>query len=116
MARVKPRSNVYAVMPILACLIMGYGIWRTYERIQIYTAETDPDPKDVPLPDVPERLMPEQPKAEEAPEAPVTEGEEEEAPGDEIAPTEGDDEGGAVAPAEGGEEEGEEEEDEEEPL
>ncbi len=109
MARVKARSNVYAFLPFLACLIMGVGIGFTWVRIQDYRGPEPPatyQPRDV----VPDYIQPEQPKVEEPViEETTTPGEEEEpaAPdeGEEgVAPAEGD-EGAAPAPAEGGEEE-----------
>lgn len=47
MARAKVRSNVYAAMPILACLIMAFGIYFTWARLAEYD---DPNMKPVNVP------------------------------------------------------------------
>ena len=55
MARVKPRSNVYALMTILASLIMAFGCWLTYDQgLRPYITD-QPPPK---MPPVPESVVP----------------------------------------------------------
>ncbi|MFW6161474.1 MAG: hypothetical protein ACODAJ_01825 [Planctomycetota bacterium] len=113
MARAKPRSNIYAFFPFLACLIMGVGIWRSIVRIQEYRGP-EPEIKRPPSTEVREHLPPPKPAPEEpaleepgpgleeeetAPGAPL-EGEEEGAP-----PAGEEEEGGGIAPLEGGAEE-----------
>ncbi len=109
MARVKPRSNVYALMPILACLIMGFGIWLTWDQgVRLYREDPEIDAQ----PKVIKKLV--LPDATPEPEGDVTEeitegeGTEEDEGATEGAPT--DDDGtapgeadGAAPPADGGE-------------
>lgn len=119
MARAKPRSNIYAFLPFLACALMVVGIVFTWVPIQKYR---DPDMKPTvkPMTRIPDHLRPPQAKPEEpAVEPPL--GEEEEAPGapleggEELAPPGGEEEeGGTVAPPGGGGEEEPEEPEEDE--
>ncbi len=88
MPRVRPRSNVYAVMPILATLIMAFGITLTWLRIAEYLG---PEPAPPPVPPAPARRNPEPrplPTTGESV-APTTPGVGEEAAPEEVAPTEG---------------------------
>jgi hypothetical protein len=99
MARVRPRSNIYALLPILACLIMGAGIYFTIVDLGVYRNATPPEPTYKPTKRVPDLVKPEEPKSlEPVPDEPTIPGGE--AP---VAPAEG--EGAApttgVAPAEG---------------
>jgi len=55
MPRVRPRSNIYALMPILATLIMAAGIAVTWMRIAEYTGPIQAKP----LPPAPIREHPE---------------------------------------------------------
>lgn len=120
MARVKPRSNIYAFLPFVACLIMGLGIGFTWVRIQDYRGP-EPPPDPLPLMKVAEHLRPEQPKPLEPEVEQPPLGEEEEAPGAPIEEDEGtappgggEEEGGVVAPPGGGVEEEPKEPEEEE--
>jgi len=54
MPRVRPRSNIYALMPILATIIMVGGITLTWMRISQYMGE----PKARPRPPVPGPRVP----------------------------------------------------------
>ncbi|MFP4055542.1 MAG: hypothetical protein ACLF0G_01600 [Candidatus Brocadiia bacterium] len=97
MARVKPRPNVYALMPVLATLIMGVGIYFTWQEVAPYTRELEPKERpEQRLPYVEDRT----PKAKKDDKAKATEsdtepgGERDEGP----APTEAPDAG----PAPGG--------------
>jgi hypothetical protein len=86
MPRVKARSNIYAALPILSCLIMASAIGLTWWRITQYTrpvvGRPQPPAKPVQFPE------PQVPKiVEEKPATPPEEGEKKE-PG-EVAPTEG---------------------------
>jgi hypothetical protein len=100
MARVKPRSNVYALMTILASLIMAFGCWLTYDQgLRPYITD-QPPPKTLPVPDT---IVPiEKPEPTEAMDTvgtPATGGMEEGTEGagaGDVAPGEGD-----VAPGEG---------------
>ena len=94
MARVRPRSNIYALLPILACLIMAGGIFATWQRVQKYRGPNDPEPTVKLTTAIPRYAKPEQPKEEPIIEAPTVPGE-----GAPVAPAEGE----GVAPAEGGE-------------
>lgn len=86
MARVRVRSNVYAAMPILASIIMGFGIYVTWVEVAKYH---DPDmkPQNVPKPDLP-AVIPADPVPTDAPR--VSTAAPAERPTTEVAPTEGD--------------------------
>lgn len=87
MPRVRPRPNIYALLPILATLIMAFGITLTWLRIAEYLG---PEPTPRPVPPAPGRRVPEPPKAppKKAPATSLT-----------TQPTEG--LGGETAPEEG---------------
>jgi hypothetical protein len=89
MPRVRPRSNIYALLPVLATLIMAFGITVTILRINEYMGEVQAKP----LPPLEGRKFPE-PEALPA-EAPVIE----EGPAEELEDVLLEDE--EVAPAEG---------------
>jgi hypothetical protein len=102
MARVKPRSNVYALMTILASLIMAFGCWLTYDQgLRPYMID-QPPPKSLPVPDsVVPIEKPEPTEAVDSVDAPGTEGTEEGTEGageGDVAPGEGD---GTEAPGAG---------------
>ena len=122
MPRVRPRSNIYAFMPVLATLIMVFGIVLTWMRVADYTGEVQPKP--VPPVEGPrypelealaaevpatEKAAPEElgapPEEEAAPTEDEVAPEEGPAPKDEVAPEEEE-----AAPAEGKAKEKEEEE------
>jgi len=117
MARVKPRSNIYALMPILATVFMALGIAATWVLgIEKYTGEVDIGPPPAPevrrFPELPKPAVVEPPAEEKEK---IQEGEDE----GEIAPDEEEEKapGGEEEKAPGGEEEeapGKEEEEEEE--
>ena len=113
MPRVRPRSNIYALMPILATLIMAGGITLTWMRISEYTGETKAKPRPrvsgPQVPNVPPLPAPSEAPTTVPPAAPDdfgrVPGKEPEAKApDEAAPAEkAPDEGGVAPPAEKGE-------------
>jgi len=87
MPRVRPRSNIYALLPILATLVIAFGITLTWMRIAEYMRE----PVETPVPPAPPRQHPGPPTlptTKEAPAVPAP-GTGEEAAPEEAAPTEG---------------------------
>lgn len=92
MARAKARSNIYAALPLLACLILAGGTALSYIRLEEYRTEPTLDPLP---PGKPRQFVP---VAEPRPDDVPVDGKAKPEGGGEAAP----DEGGTVAPDEGG--------------